>query len=256
MGLCSSVSNHPGEEFAWSVIRNIKLQNLTYQELKEIIFKGNIERSNYTIDTGYPISKEESLELIKNFYDENNNKNITFHRTILKFIIEQEFKSFNKEKINSNNILFLIFGFIKHSNRSNVEDSRKERIDNFFATFKNLEETVSNSNYETFKKCFRKYLFYSTKSVTQAILEEAINNNTPFKIQEGLKDLLDKVYIEKFIDDYLTAKLRNYETLNIGSQNNEMTNESFELIFGDSLGITLLYIQELRNDFVQTYSLV
>ena len=77
-------------------------------------------------------------------------------------------------------------------------------------------------------------------------------------MQENLKDLIENVYTSKFIDDYLTAKFRNFESLiksRINFKDYKVTNIDLEEIFDDSNSISFFYLFEMRHDFVQTYSL-
>ena len=114
MGACGSRTGHDGEDFVMEVLRTLKLKNMTFEEVKLIISK-KYKEFNTTEYTGFSVSKEEALEIISNFYDNDPKRNyyISYHKLLLKYIIETEYKNSKLEKMNIYNLIFLIFSLLK-----------------------------------------------------------------------------------------------------------------------------------------------
>jgi hypothetical protein len=265
MGGCGSKTGHPGEDFVWNILRGTNLSEMSFGEVKWKVFGMRKDpESHFTVDTGYPVSKNDAIEMTKLFYetDQRKNRYSTYHKKIFESMVEAEFNNTlekdRKSSLSSYNLIFTVFGFIKKANLPE-EESRKERVENFYLVLKNLDENDSVLRYNNFKKSLSRYMQLALVKITQAVLEEAINNNVTIQIQESLKELLDKVYCQKFIDDYLTARCRQFENKyksKISQRDYEMTPGDIEEIFVDTNCLSFFYIQDMRNDFMQTYLII
>ena len=252
---CGSKTRHPGEDFIWNILNSLKTNQFSYSEIKANL------TSTLGLTNGlnnFPMSFEQSLTFSKIFYEQDKSKNpyFNYHSKIFRAILENEYSNPNSNslniKLNSFYILYIVFGFIKKPYKNTEDSSRKERLEQFMELSKALGEKNSFF-FEDLKSALEHFLEVITVTITKAIKEEAVGNNVGLDVQKDLNDLLDNVYTQNNLYDFITSVFRDFEERyneNLGTLEIDMNHilEIFEK------KIYLFYIQELRFEMVRRYS--
>lgn len=249
MGICGYRSLHPAEDFIYQILSINKLNSKSPNDIQTEIIN-NFKNGK--------ISQVEGLTYLKTLFDQDKGKNnyFNYHNRIFSYLLEKVFSFKNNDTsndISSYYLIFVTFPFCWKVVSDNEKHSKVVRIQQFLDLVKKIEGKVS-IGYRIFKEYLRIYLTLMTTIVTKAVLDEVVNSNEKPSLQEELKNLLERVFDEKNLEDYLTAITRDYETKYASRiDTSEVTLENVKEIFEKR--INFFYIQDLRYEIVNNYAL-
>jgi hypothetical protein len=249
MGGCGYRSIHPAEDFIFEILKIHKLNTKNINDLQTDVLHSFKDGS---------INLNEGIAHLKTLFEQEKPKNYYFnyHNRIFTSLIETVFslrKEESSDKISALYLIFITFPFCRKVDTDNEKQAKIIRIQQFFDLVKKIEGKVA-IGFRTFKEYLRLYLNLMTTVISKAVLEEAINSNEKPSVQDELKNLIERVYDEKNLEDYLTSITRDYEMKYATRiDTSEITLENLKELFDKRIGF--FYIQDLRYEIVNNYAL-
>jgi len=249
MGVCGYRSVHPAEDFIYEILNINKLNTKNTNDLETNVL--------HTFKDG-TINFNEGIAHLKSLFEQEKPKNhyFNYHNRIFTSLIENVFshrKEDSSDKISAFYLVFITIPFCRNVVSANDKQTKIIRIQQFFDLVKKIEGKVA-IGFRTFKEYLRLYLNLMTTVISKAVLEEAINSNEKPSVQDELKNLIERVYDEKNLEDYLTSITRDYEMKYATRiDTSEITLENLKELFDKRIGF--FYIQDLRYEIVNNYAL-
>ena len=217
MGCCNPLPVS-GEAFITEIFQdpNFKLKDYSYNHLLNFL-------SDFLINQELH-KKYIEEQIIPSFYHHHNYENKKYYQSFFKEILNNL-----QDRNNMYNVLIYFYPFIEHNNE-NVEN-------NLYSIF----IYIGGKGYLNLKlmiECIENYIKFVTITITKIVLK----NTNDELMQNSLNDLLNRVYTEKNIQNFLATNL--FELLKLYGQNDIIPVETF---IEYTRRLDLGYFHELRN---------
>jgi hypothetical protein len=172
MGACCAFRpSDIGEDFVSSVLSDnkFKLNSIKYESILNII-------ADIREDKNRIAKRNIEMEKLSTFYDEKENKNVVYHREIIRSVLRhlQEVGSIYE-------FVFYLYPFLNH---------KSEKFQEKFYEVLSHKNEGEKLTYKTFKMWMKKYVEFCTQEITTVFIQ----HTEDVLVKKALTDLLAHVY--------------------------------------------------------------